>query len=217
VSACIQAPTRGEYVKKEDLFRVAVSLSIAIAVFVVMAIVFQWSLAFAAILSVCFYVGLSFLLAPVFKLGGVNIDTIKNGQEIMALVEEGEKNLNSVKTTGDKSKNPRIKEKAHAVYREGQKIITFVKKNPHKAMLARRFFNYYLDKANEILSKYSNLSAVEIETERLTALREKTINVLESITKGMVSQFSRLISSEVIDIEADIKLLETTIKMEDSR
>jgi hypothetical protein len=32
----------------------------------------------------------------------------------------------------------------------------------------------------------------------------------------MTLQFSRLISSEVIDIEADVKLLESTLKMEDS-
>jgi 5-bromo-4-chloroindolyl phosphate hydrolysis protein len=158
---------------------------------------------------------LSFLLTPAFKPAGVDIEHIKNGEEIMMLLEEGEKDLVSIKTIIDKSKDGQIKIKAQNVYQEGGKIIGYIKKNPAKAVMARRFFNYYLDKADEILTKYHNLIFAEIETDRLLSLKEKTLSALEAILKGMNLQFSKLISSEVIDIEADIKLLESTVKMED--
>jgi 5-bromo-4-chloroindolyl phosphate hydrolysis protein len=202
--------------KKDTWLYVIVPLLIAIVVFILSLVILKWSLVVTAALSLGCYAGLSFLFTPVFKVGGVNIEHMKNSKEILTLLEEGEKDLSSIKTIIDTSKDPQIKTKAQNVYREGAKIIEYIKKNPAKAVMARRFFNYYLDKANEILKKYNNLLSAGIETDRLRSLKEKTFSALESISKGMVLQFSRLISSEVIDIEADIKLLESTIRMEDS-
>jgi 5-bromo-4-chloroindolyl phosphate hydrolysis protein len=203
-------------VKKDNWVQVVISLLIAVVVFVITFIILQWTLVIAALLSLGCYAGLSFLLTPAFRIGGVNIEHIKNSEEIMALLEEGERDLASIKTIIDTSKDPQIRTRAQDIYREGGKIIEYIKKNPARAVMARRFFNYYLDKAEEILKKYQNLISAGIETDRLSALKEKTLSALESISKGMVLQFSKLISSEVIDIEADIKLLESTIRMEDS-
>jgi 5-bromo-4-chloroindolyl phosphate hydrolysis protein len=203
-------------VKKENWVQVLIPLLIAIAVFAATFIALQWSLVIAALLSIGIYAGLGFLLTPVLRVGGINIEHMKNSAEIMALLEEGERDLASIKMMMAKSRDPAITEKARSVYREGGKIVGYIKRNPAKALMARRFFNYYLDKANEILKKYHDLVSAGIETDHLRSLREKTLSALESILKGMVLQFSKLISSEVIDIEADIKLLESTIRMEDS-
>jgi 5-bromo-4-chloroindolyl phosphate hydrolysis protein len=159
---------------------------------------------------------LSFLFTPVLRVGGVNIENMKNSEEIMTLLGAAEKDLASIKMIMERSKDPQIKEKAQNVYREGGKIIEYIKKNPARAVMARRFFNYYLDKAEEILKKYHDLISAGIETDGLRSLKGKTLSALDAILKGMVLQFSKLISSEVIDIEADIKLLESTIRMEDS-
>jgi 5-bromo-4-chloroindolyl phosphate hydrolysis protein len=203
-------------VKKDTWIYVFLPLLIAIAVFACSIIMLNWPLPIAAVLALCSYAGLSFLFTPIFRLAGVNIEYIKNGEQIMRLLEEGEKDLVSIKKIIDASKDAQIKTRALALYREGGRIIGYIKKNPAKAVMARRFFNYYLDTAKEILTKYHNLVSPGIETERLESLKAKTLSAMESILKGMASQFSRLISSEVIDIEADVKLLESTIRMEDS-
>ncbi|MDR0720372.1 MAG: 5-bromo-4-chloroindolyl phosphate hydrolysis family protein [Treponema sp.] len=202
--------------KKGNWVQVVISLLIAVVIFIIAFIILQWALVIAALLSLGCYIGLSFLLAPAFRIGGVNIEHIKNSEEIISLLEEGERDLASIKTIMDASKDRQIKANARNVYREGGKIVEYIKKNPAKAVMARRFFNYYLDKAEEILKKYENLISAGIETDHLKSLKEKTLSALESISRGMVSQFSKLISSEVIDIEADIKLLESTVRMEDS-
>jgi 5-bromo-4-chloroindolyl phosphate hydrolysis protein len=203
-------------VKKDNRVYVVIPLLIGIAVFGIALIVLQWTFIIAALLALGFYAGLSFLLTPVSRIGGVNIEHIKNSEEIMTLLEEGEKDLSSIKTSMDTLNDPLLKTKARDVYREGGKIIEYIKKNPAKAVMARRFFTYYLDKAGEILKKYHDLTAAGIETDHLRSLKEKTVSALSAILKGMVLQFAKLISSEVIDIEADIKLLENTVKMEDS-
>jgi 5-bromo-4-chloroindolyl phosphate hydrolysis protein len=202
--------------KKDSWLYIIIPLAIAIVVFAASIIVLKWTLVIAAVLALCSYVGLIFLFTPVLRLAGVNIEHMKNSEEIMTLLEEGEKDLLSIKKIADTSKDVQIKTKALNLHREGGKIIAYIKKNPAKAVMARRFFNYYLDKANEILTKYHNLISAEIETNHLPSLKEKTLGAMESILRGMALQFSRLISSEVIDIEADVKLLESTLKMEDS-
>jgi 5-bromo-4-chloroindolyl phosphate hydrolysis protein len=203
-------------VKKDNWVQVVIPLVIAVIVFGAVVIILQWTLIIAALLSLGCYIGLAFLFTPVSRIAGVNIEHMKNREEILALLEEGEKDLASIKTSMAASKDQEIKAKAHKVYREGGKIIEYIKKNPARAVMARRFFHYYLDKAEEILKRYHDLISAEIETDRLRSLKEKTLSALESISKGMVLQFSKLISSEVIDIEADIKLLESTVRMEDS-
>jgi 5-bromo-4-chloroindolyl phosphate hydrolysis protein len=203
-------------VKKDNWLQVVIPLLVSIVTFVITLIILQWTLIIAALLSLGCYAGLSFLFTPVSGIAGVNIEHIKNNKEILALLEEGEKDLSSIKRIMDTSTDPRIKAQARNVYREGGKIIEYIKRNPAKAIMARRFFNYYLDKADEILKKYHDLLSAGIETERLRSLKEKTLSALDAISRGMVLQFSRLISSEVIDIEADIKLLESTVRMEDS-
>jgi 5-bromo-4-chloroindolyl phosphate hydrolysis protein len=202
--------------KKDNWARIIIPLLIAVAVFVLTFIILQWAFVIAALLSLACYAGLVFLFTPVLRIGGISVEHIKNREEIMILFEEGEKDLLLIKTIMEKSKDTQIKLKAQNVYREGGKIIEYIKKNPAKAVIARRFFNYYLDKAGELLKKYHDLLSTGIETDRLRALKEKTLSALEAISRGMVLQFSRLISSEVIDIEADIKLLESTVRMEDS-
>ncbi|MDR0598308.1 MAG: 5-bromo-4-chloroindolyl phosphate hydrolysis family protein [Treponema sp.] len=201
--------------KKNNLIRAAAALLIALAAFVLFFIVLQWNIIIAALLSLGCFWGLSFLLTPVSGPAGPDLGDVKNGKEILALLEEGEKDLASIKNILDASMDQRIKTKAQKVCREGEKIVEYIKKNPHKAIMARRFFTYYLDKANDILTKYYNLTSLEIETERLGSLREKTISALDSILRGMTAQFSRLISSDVIDIEADIRLMENAVRMED--
>jgi hypothetical protein len=203
-------------VKKDNWLHIALSLLIALAVFAAALFLLRWTIGIAALLSLGSYAGLSFLLTPVLRLAGVNIEHIKNSGEIMALVAEGERDLASIKKSAAASGDPEIKARALNVYREGEKIIGYIKKNPAQAVMARRFFNYYLEKAEELLTRYHNLTSAEIKTERLASLKEKTLSALDSILRGMALQFSRLISSEVIDIEADIKLLENTVRMEDS-
>ncbi|MDR0670350.1 MAG: 5-bromo-4-chloroindolyl phosphate hydrolysis family protein [Treponema sp.] len=202
--------------KKDNWVQVIITLLVSIAVFVITLIVLHWTLGVAVLLSLGCYVSLSFLFIPVSRIGGVNIEHLKNSAEIMTLLEEGEKDLASIKKIAGASKDNRVKAQALDLYQEGEKITGYIKKNPAKAVMARRFFHYYLDKANDILTKYHNLISAGIETERLESLTEKTLSAMKSIVRGMTLQFSRLISSEVIDIEADVKLLESTLKMEDS-
>jgi 5-bromo-4-chloroindolyl phosphate hydrolysis protein len=203
-------------VKKDNWVSVALPLLIAVVVFALSIIISQWAFVIAVVLALCSYAGLSFLFTPIVRLGGLNIEHIKNREEILTLLEEGEKDLASIKTIIETSKDPKIKTRARNVYREGSKIVEYIKKNPAKVVMARRFFNYYLDKANEILTKYHNVISTEIETDHLGPLTEKTLSGMEAILKGMNLQFSRLISSEVIDVEAEVKLLESTVRMEDS-
>jgi 5-bromo-4-chloroindolyl phosphate hydrolysis protein len=165
-------------VKKDNWVYIIVPLLIAVVVFAVSLGVLQWTIVIAAVLALCSYVGLSFLFSPVLRLAGVNIEHMKNSEEIMTLLDEGEKDLSSIKKIIDTSKDIRIKTGALNVYREGSKIIEYIKKNPAKAVMARRFFNYYLDKANEILTKYHNITSAGIETGDVESLNERTVSAM---------------------------------------
>ncbi|MDR1971623.1 MAG: hypothetical protein LBQ46_06845, partial [Treponema sp.] len=77
--------------KKINPVYVIILLLVSVAVFAAAMLVLKWNIFISAILAVGLYLGLSFLATPVFKLGGVNIDSFKNKDEILALLEEGER------------------------------------------------------------------------------------------------------------------------------
>jgi hypothetical protein len=125
------------------------ALASALSVFALLLFVLQWNVIIAALLSLGSYLGLSFLLAPPYKPSAAAPGELKNGREILDLLDAGERDLASIALIADSSQDRQIQAKAREVCREGGKIVEYIKKNPHKAVMARRFFNYYLDKANE--------------------------------------------------------------------
>ena len=93
------------------------------------------------------YAGIYFLLKPSEKIGHVNIETIKNGEDSLRLIEEAEKTLRSLQASLPKIRQAEVAETVEGLTMTGQKIIDYLTEHPDKISAARRFADYYLNMA----------------------------------------------------------------------
>lgn len=107
-----------------------------------------------------------------------------------------------------------IAEKAGQLHALGNRLLTYLGENPQKISQSRRFFSFYLDTGANILTKYTNLIRNNPESPQVQRLTPQTVRALEVLQDAFMSQFNKLMQNEVMDVEADIDLLEKTLHLE---
>ncbi|WP_252891245.1 5-bromo-4-chloroindolyl phosphate hydrolysis family protein [Thermoclostridium stercorarium] len=87
-------------------------------------------------------------------------------------------------------------------------------KDPRDIKESRRFLLYYLDTTERIVSKYYELS----NTSYLSDEAKKTLKDVEStlvlIKDSFRNHLKKLTENDVLDLEAEIRVLQNTIKRE---
>lgn len=168
----------------------------------------------SAIFAVGGYFGGYLTSKPTLKLAGVNIDSLPNAGEIKEIIYEAEKDLAVIERTSREAGHPSIRDKSKKLYDSGISILKYISENPKKIPQARRFLSYYLDTASEILKKYQKLAATNYKIAEMESLKLSTEKAMDILNEAFDKQFKKLIQNEMFDIEADIKVLEDTLKLE---
>ena len=106
---------------------------------------------------------------------------------------------------------------AEALNSSGLQILGYLRENPDKVMPARRFFTYYLDTAARLISRYVEFQATGLKSGEVRAILEKTAGALPVLQSAFDRQFTHLMQGELMDVEADIELLKSTLEMEGGR
>jgi 5-bromo-4-chloroindolyl phosphate hydrolysis protein len=87
-------------------------------------------------------------------------------------------------------------------------------KDPKDIKIARRFILYYLDTTERIVAKYYQLS----KSPYLSDDAKNTLNNVEStlvmIKDTFRKQLKKLTENDVLDLDAEVKVLKNTIKQE---
>ena len=94
------------------------------------------------------------------------------------------------------------------------KIFRIVEENPDKLPQIRRFMSYYLPTTQKLLRSYALLEKQGIKGENITAAKESIGRVLDTLATGFEQQLDQLFQSDVIDIAADIDVLENLMQQD---
>lgn len=135
-------------------------------------------------------------------------------KELAELMAGGEKNMAGILQIAKTVKSREVSDNAMALYHLGDKIMSYLRRNPEKISKARRFFNYYLETTEDILSKYYEFERTGIHSSEVEELEKRTSSVLITLQDSYKKQYVRLVKNEMMDIEADIDLLEKTNRSE---
>ncbi len=183
--------------------------------FLVLFLGLGWNLFVAILLAVGIYFALSLLLRPRKKIGGVDVELLSGGEAISAQLEDARKDLRDIRRSAETAVSPEIRQGAFKLAQTGENIIACLEKDVDKISVARRFLNYYLDTAVDILNKYRELQQSRAPRKEMEALTQKSIQALNMLNEAFERQHSRLIQGDLMDIESDIELLKKTLKMEE--
>lgn len=163
-------------------------------------------LAGAAVVSVLAYLGLS----KVFKGREIEVREAANSGDaaIDRMIEEGRKQLDSLKAINAALPAPDITANLNRMTEAGESIFRILEKDTSKAESVRRFMNYYLPTAEKLMNSYRMLVEENAKGADIEHAMKSIENSLSMIAAAFEKQNENLFKNRAIDIETDIDVLE---------
>lgn len=90
-------------------------------------------------------------------------------------------------------------------------IFRMVKERPERAEAARKFVQYYLPTAFRLLESYRLMERQDVQSESIRTARQGIEEALGKLADAIGQQHDKLFQAEALDIESDIRVLETMI------
>lgn len=173
-----------------------------------------WNILVSGIIALLIYGAVFLLTKPVKRIGNTRVDNLKGGQELLQIMSDAHEDMQVIYKASQVTMNAQIDVKAKKLHELGNRMLTYLGNNPEKISSARRFFSFYLDTGANILTKYMNLMSSNPDNPEVQRLTPETARALDILYDAFMEQFNKLMQNEVMDVEADIDLLEKTLHME---
>ena len=197
-----------------EIFRMIFSVVAAAVVFLALFLLLHWHLAACMLICIGVYFGLFMILKPSIKISGIDVEDLPGGEEIQDILNDAQNDLKEIYRAAKAINEPEVRKNAEILYNTGINILSYLKENPDKIKTARRFFNYYLDTAAKLLKRYVDFQDTGLRSEEVMEILGKTADSIPVMNKAFERQFTHLMEGELLDVEADIELLNSTLKME---
>lgn len=143
-----------------------------------------------------------------------NIDEL--GKENMLyykkLLRESAEYIKQIKTISKLINDKNIKIYVNDISSTSEKITNRLAKTPEKISQATNFLNYYLPITLKILKKYEEIENENLSSKEMKEFKERITNLLLNIKNGFEMQLNNLYSTDMIDIDAEIKVFESVLK-----
>lgn len=120
--------------------------------------------------------------------------------------------LQHIRQVNDAIANPELSQKIDRIEELTAKIFRLLEERPEKASELRSFMNYYLPQTLKILENYSKLEAQGIEGENIAEAKQKIEGMMDKLVDGYETQLDKLFADDVLDISADLKVMENMLE-----
>lgn len=94
----------------------------------------------------------------------------------------------------------------------GRSIVETVEASPDKAKQVRRFANYYLPDAVNVLEQYAKLARQGVRGENAASIRAEVERNAASIATAFENQLDSLYAAESMDLSADLTVLQNMLR-----
>lgn len=141
------------------------------------------------------------------------VDGITRG-ELKRIVREGKEQVSRIEDTGLKIMNHKVRVDVLEICSIANDIFDNFLKDPRDIKDSRRFIVYYLETTDRIVSKYYELSRTAYLSDEAKQTLKNVENTLELIKDSFRNHLKKLTENDVMDLEAEIKVLQNTIKRE---
>lgn len=153
------------------------------------------------------FFGLKTLLTPDPTIGGVAVDSIKNGDKIKERLDSAMVFQQTLTMYEAKVRDQAVKQEIRELESDFRKLIQYVESNPDKWSSLTHWMNTFSETAISILENYSQqerLNAVEAAQVAKPQVL-KSLNVLEGAAQG---ELANAMKGNAITLEADAEALE---------
>ena len=200
--------------KWKETLSVVLSAALALALFLVLLLLLSWNIILCMILAAAAYIALSLIFRPVSRIGKIETESLANGEFLNErLTEAGTDYNRMLKAVRQICEQPLLDECRDLITRAGN-ILKYLTDNPEKIPAARRYIDYYQETAANVLEHYVELKKTGLSTGETGKILRSTRESISTLKSAFDLQFEKLMQNELMDMEADLKLLKNTLKSE---
>ncbi len=137
-----------------------------------------------------------------------------NGSILIERIDEGAGKLKAVSRKVSLIADEAVRQKINDILSTSRSMLDHLRENPENATKARMFLLYYLDSVIEIIEGYLSLSKQELETEKITEALQRAEKLIEEIQQAFKNLHEKLLESEVLHLDTEMKVLEKALGLE---
>ena len=138
-----------------------------------------------------------------FHTGVVVVDAMLTGMQ---------KQLDTLHALNEALPDPNLSAAMTRMEKAGRSIVETVEASPAKAKQVRRFANYYLPDAVNVLQQYARLARQGVKGENAASIRAEVEHNAASIATAFENQLDALYAAESMDLSADLTVLQNMLK-----
>lgn len=191
-----------------------IALIAALIVFLLLFFVLKWNWGMATIITLLSYLAVFYLVKPVVRIGKLEIDEMEDGLELKRLMDEAEHSKNVIKNFSENQADTEMKRRSAELVFTTESILRYLNNHPEKITRARKFLGYYVSTGANLVKRFDALNSSGVETETLNELYSETGNALTVLNQLFKKQFNSLVQNEIVDMQADIDLIENIMNSE---
>ena len=203
--------------KGKDLPGILISFGGALVLFLALLLGLGWGLAGSMVPSVLLYGALTLLVRPGERIGKIKVSSLENGELLHERLGEAGADYERMKTAAGAIQDTELKNSCLDLLDIAEKILNFLTENPEKIMSARRYIDYYQETGASVLEQYVQIQDTRIGEKEQDKLLENTKEAVETLKTAFQIQFQKLVQNELLDMEADLKLLKQNLGAEGCR
>ena len=132
--------------------------------------------------------------------------------DVDAMLTGMQKQLDTLHALNEALPDPNLSAAMTRMEKAGRSIVETVEASPAKAKQVRRFANYYLPDAVNILEQYARLARQGVRGENAAAIRTEVEHNAASIATAFENQLDALYAAESMDLSADLTVLQNMLK-----
>ena len=135
-------------------------------------------------------------------------------EDAAALIRTAHDRLRLLQDEAARIGKPAMRGKVARLVTTGDRILTELAERPGRIGSARPFLTYYVDVAGRIVTRYCDLSARGSGSEEITDLLARAEASLDDVQLAFDQQLEAILSSDVIDLDSEITLLDKMVQSE---
>ena len=132
--------------------------------------------------------------------------------DVDAMLTEMQQQLDTLHALNEALPDQQLSAAMARMEKVGRSIVETVEATPAKAKQVRRFANYYLPDAVNVLQQYAKLAKQGVRGENAAAIRTEVEHNAASIATAFENQLDALYAAESMDLSADITVLQNMLK-----
>lgn len=134
--------------------------------------------------------------------------------EVAELKRERDRAIGEMRRLNDNIPDETISAQIDRIEKTTGRIFDYVMEHPEKKGQIRRFMNYYLPTTIKLLNEYDRMENLGISGNNINASKRKIEEMLETACGAYDRQLDALFADQVMDITADVTVLENMMKQE---